>query len=69
LLVTLTRTAIENYIALNAATANPATTMILSMRLGVLDTNESSATYNKIVWGPCDFVYLDDFEAAYPANA
>jgi hypothetical protein len=69
LLVTLTRTAIESYIVSNAAAANPATTMILSMRLGVLDTNESSATYNKIVWGPCDFVYLDDFEATYPANA
>lgn len=69
LLVTLSKTAIENYIALNAASATPATVMVLSMRLGVLDTAEGSATNGKIVWGACDFVYLDDFEAAMPENA
>lgn len=65
LLFTLPRATLEQWFALNDASANKSDVMTLHLRLGKLDTNEASPTYGYKLWGAFDFVYLDDFEAVF----
>ena len=62
----LTRAACESWLQQNENSSKPTNVMTVQIRLGVLDTDPSSKTYNKIVWGACDFVYIDDLEATLP---